>query len=72
MSQWTANFTNDHNNDYALMIEILCNGEDIGVIKPGKHGLEIIMFNHNHDIAIPFDWFLDVMNKANDNLIEHK
>ena len=68
MSQWTADFTNDPNNDYALIIEILCNDEDIGVIKPENHGLEFIIFNHHQDIAIPFDWLLNLMNEAKDQL----
>jgi hypothetical protein len=68
MSQWTADFTNDPNNDYALIIEILCNREDVGVIKPGKHGLELIIFNHDQDIAIPFDWLLGLMNEAKTKL----
>ena len=68
MLQWTADFTNDPNNDYELMIEILCNNKDVGVIKPGKHGLEFILFSHNEDIVIPFNWLLGLMNEANNSL----
>jgi hypothetical protein len=68
MLQWTADFTNDPNNDYALIIEILCDGEDIGVIKHGKHGLEFVIFNHNQNIVIPFNWFLGLMNEAKNKL----
>jgi len=70
VSKWTADFTNDPNNDYELMIEILCNDEDIGVIKPGKYGLEFILFSHSNDIVIPFDWILALMNEANGKLVK--
>lgn len=68
MLQWTADFTNDPNNDYELMIEILHNGEDVGVIKRGKHGLEFILFSHSKDVVIPFDWLLGLMNEVNSKL----
>jgi len=70
--QWTADFTNDPNNDYELMIEILCDDEDIGVIRPGKYGLEFILFSHSKNIVIPFDWILNVMNEANNKLVIKK
>ena len=64
MSQWAADFTNDPNNNYELMIEILYNGEDVGVIKRGNYGVELVWFNHNMDLTIPFDWLLKLMNDA--------
>ena len=72
MLQWTADFTNDPNNDYELMIEILCNGEDIGVIKREKSKLTFILFAHGKDLAIPFNWLLGIMNEANKNLSPKK
>jgi hypothetical protein len=69
MLQWTADFTNDPNNDYELMIEVLCNDEEIGVIKHGKSGLEFILFSHDKDVVIPFDWLLGLMNEANKKLV---
>jgi hypothetical protein len=63
--EWTADFINDPHSDSKLVIELLYNGEDIGVIKPGKHGLELILFDHRKNITIPCDWLLGLMNKAN-------
>lgn len=65
---WTANFTNDPNNDYELMIEILCNDEEIGTIKHDNFELKFILFAHNKDLVIPFDWLLKLMNQANKNI----
>jgi len=68
MSQWTANFTNDPNNDYELMIEILYNDKEIGVIKRDNLEVKFILFAHNKDFIIPFDWLLKLMNQANKNI----
>ena len=72
MSQWTANFINDPNNDYELMIEILCDDEEVCVIKHGESNLEFTLFSHNKDIVIPFDWLLGLMNEANKKLVKHE
>ena len=64
MSQWTADFTNDPNNDYELIVEILYNDEDVGFIKNGKCGLELILFAHNNDYIIPFEWLFGLMSEA--------
>ncbi|HLC07134.1 MAG TPA: hypothetical protein VJJ26_03020 [Candidatus Babeliales bacterium] len=69
MSQWTADFANDPNNNYELIIEILHNGQDVGVIKHGKNGLELVLFPHGSSFSIPFDWLLGLMNEANNKLI---
>lgn len=68
MSQWTADFINDPNNDYELMIEIRYDNEEICLIKHGKSELEFILFSHNKDIVIPFNWLLKLMNEASKNL----
>ena len=68
MSKWTADFANDPNNDYALIVEILHDGEDVGIIKNGKHGLELIWFAHTNDYIIPFEWLFDLMSEAKKRL----
>ncbi len=64
MSQWAADFTNDPNNNYELMVEILYNGEDVGVIKRGKYGIELIWFDHQNNLTVPFDWLFKLMSEA--------
>jgi hypothetical protein len=64
MSQWAADFTNDPNNNYELMVEILYNGEDVGVIKRGKSGMELVWFDHSMNLTVLFDWLLEIMNNA--------
>ncbi len=68
MSKWTADFANDPKNDYALIVEILHNGEDVAVIKNGKYGLELIWFAHGNDLIIPLDWLLGLINEASKRL----
>ena len=72
MSQQIADFINYSNNDYELIVEILCDDEEIGVIKRGKFGLEFILFNHDKNIIIPFDWLLGLMNEANKRFFSKK
>lgn len=60
MSQWTATYTNDPENDFTLTI----------VIKYKESELKkFILFSRDKDIAIPFNWLLELMKDANRKLI---
>ncbi len=61
MSKWTADITNDPNNDYNLMVEILHNGEDIAVIHKGEEGMELKWYAHKDDLIIPLEWILNLL-----------
>jgi hypothetical protein len=69
MSRWTADFANDPKNDYELVVEILCDGEDAGVIKNGINGLELVWFAHSNDYIIPVDWLSGLVSEAKKKLL---
>ncbi len=69
MSRWIANFVNDPNNDYELMVEVLCDNEEVCIIQQTNFELEIILFSCDKDRAIPFNWFLGLMKEINKKLI---
>lgn len=72
MPQWTANYINDPENDFVLTIEILCDDEEISVIKYKGSELKYILFSRDKDIAIPFNWLLELMNEASRQPIINK
>lgn len=64
MSLWTADFANNPFDDYNLMVEIHCDGEEVGVIKRGQNGLEIKWYPNKNELAIPLDWLLGLLFEA--------
>ncbi len=68
MSGWRADFTNDPNHDYDLIIEISYSNEDIGIVRKTKFGLELELFSHNKNIVIPINWLLKLIEEANFNV----
>ncbi len=65
MIKWTADFVNDPNNDFELIAEVLCEGDDAAVLKKGNSGLELTFYAHNKDLIIPFDWLMGLMIEFN-------
>jgi len=63
MINWTADFTNDPNDDYNLIVEILYNKEEVAVIKQGEQGLEMKCYPNQSDLIIPVDWLLGLIQE---------
>jgi hypothetical protein len=68
MSKWRADFTNDPNHDYDLIIEISYLNEDVGIIKKTEFGPELVLFSHNKNIVVPINWLLKLIEEANFNV----
>ena len=64
MRNWSADFGNDPNNDYNPIIEILCEDEEVAVIKEGKSGLEIKWYPNKEELIIPLDWLQGLLIEA--------
>ena len=69
MSEWTADFTNDPFKDYEMIIEILCNGEDVAVIRQGENGLELKWYANHEDLMVPLDWITGLLVEAQKKLV---
>ena len=63
MEKWSADFVNNHYDDYNLIVEILYNNEEIAVVKQGKHGMEMKWYPNVKELTIPMDWFLELIKE---------
>ena len=70
MNNWTADFSNDPNDDYNLIVEILCNEEEIAIIRKGKEELEIMWYPNEKELVIPHKWLLTLLNEAEKRMQE--
>lgn len=64
MTDWA----NDPNNDYDLVIEILHNDIDVGVIHKGKDGYVLKWYANKNDLSVPLDWFAKLIEGARRDL----
>jgi len=64
MKEWRADWTNDPNDDYNLILEILYDDEDVAVIKQGKQGLILKWYASQKALTLPVDWFLGLLKDA--------
>jgi hypothetical protein len=64
MNQWSADFANDPNDDYNLIIEILYDGEYVAVIKQSQQGLTMTWYPNKKPMTIPVDWLSKLFLEA--------
>jgi len=69
MNGWSADFVNDPNNDFEVVIEILYKDKDVGVIRQGGDGLEFHWYENTERLVIPVDWLIKLLNDAKDKLL---
>lgn len=70
MKKWTADFGNDPNDDYNLVVEILCDDEEIAIVQKRNNEMEIKWYPNKDEIIIPLDWFLDLLQEAQKRLMK--
>jgi hypothetical protein len=63
MSRWTAEITNDPEQDYALIIELLEGGEARGRIERNGQS-ELMLRVYGDDVRIPIDWLKGLIEQA--------
>ncbi|MBU7008839.1 hypothetical protein [Phosphitispora fastidiosa] len=64
MKKWSADFTNDPDDDYNLIIDVWYGDEHSGQIRNSIEGLEIVWFPNDQVRNVPLDWFLGVLLEA--------
>ncbi|AIF51667.1 hypothetical protein [Pelosinus sp. UFO1] len=67
MKGWSADFVNDPNNDFDIVVDISYEDTIVAIIRQGKDGLEIHWYN-NENLVIPVDWFVKLLVDVKDNL----
>ena len=69
MQDWTADITNDPDNDFNLVIEIMYRDTYCGRIQRNQNKqLEIIWYRKENDMIIPVDWLIDLFESAKNNI----
>lgn len=61
---WNTIFVNDSDNDFDLIIELECDGDNVGYIKRKESGLSVVFYPCKDKIEIPLSWLENVINKA--------
>jgi len=70
MRNWTADWGNDPDDDYNLVMEILCDEEFVGVVKQSPSGLFVKWYPHKEDLNVPVDWLLKLLIDAQERLTD--
>ena len=70
LNQWTSYFINDPDDDYNLVVEILCDDRDVAVIHQRKQGLLLKWYTNPKGLIIPVDWLSSLLLRAKEGLIE--
>lgn len=65
---WSAQYCNDPEHDYDLVIEILYKDEDVAMIRY-REELELIWFANKNHVSIPVDWLAELFISAKRDLI---
>jgi hypothetical protein len=68
LKKWTADFVNDPNDDYNLIIEVLCDEEEIAIIRRKKDDLEMQWYANAEEIVIPVEWLAGLLIEATKRL----
>jgi hypothetical protein len=68
MDDWLAEFTNNPDDDYNLIIEISNNDESIGRIYKINNELIFQMYETDKKTDIPMDWLYSIFEKAKKDL----
>lgn len=68
MKNWTADFTNNPFDDYNLIVEILCDDEEIAVIRQTSNGLELKWYPNDAELFVPLDWLSELLIEAKKRL----
>lgn|GEM_PF-1395697 len=70
MKQWEADFGNDPNDDFNLVVEILYEDRDVAVIKQSHNGLLVKWYPHSEELVVPLAWLSELLLEAKRKLPE--
>ena len=69
MSQWVAEITNNPEKDYAIYVELLEDDAYRARIEMSDaESLVLRVYNTEHDVSLPVDWFLRIIAMAEKEL----
>ena len=68
LEEWSAYYTNNPNDDYNLVIEILYRDSDVAFISRGQNGLELKWYANESDLVVPLEWIYSLLADAKSRL----
>ncbi|MPM27931.1 hypothetical protein SDC9_74447 [bioreactor metagenome] len=69
MGKWTADFGNDPDDDYNLIVIIYCNEEDVAIIRNIEGELILQWFGKKPNLEVPVDWLIGLLRAAKERLV---
>ena len=70
MKSWVADFSNDPFDDYSPIVEILCDEEEVAVIKKRNGELEVKLYPTEKEVVIPLKWLLNLLSEVEKRMQE--
>ena len=70
MREWTADFGNDPDDDYNLVLIIYYKDEDVALIKQTSQGLTLTWYPQEKLLSIPVEWLSKLLMEAKRSLTE--
>ncbi|MCL2373101.1 MAG: hypothetical protein FWC78_06830 [Defluviitaleaceae bacterium] len=70
MKQWTATWGNDPDDDYNLVLEIICNDKEVAVIKQCVQGLILKWYISPKGLAIPANWLVRLLLDSKKEIVD--
>lgn len=61
MQKLVADYVNDPENNFDLMVEILSEDKEIAMIRKVEGEYRLVVFKSSEDIEIPLSWLNDVI-----------
>lgn len=61
---WNANYVNDSNDDFNVLLEILHNDDDVAFVYQSDSGLKLKYYANENDTVIPVSWLLELLSDA--------
>lgn len=68
MRGWTADYVNNPYNDFEIVVEILYNDKDVGVIYKDEQGVAIKWYENNEPLVIPVEWLVVLLMEVKSKL----
>ena len=73
MNEWTAYWTNDPDDDYNLVREIVYNDYlHVAVIKQTPDGLILTWYPQKEMLTVPLEWIIKVLQETQHDLMNLK
>lgn len=70
MKEWSAVWTNNPYDDYNLILEVLCDGKEVAVIKQSQQGLIWKWYVNPKGLIISADWLSGLLLDAKEGIVD--